>query len=247
MKKYWSIFRITFANTTVYRFGLVFDTFQSFLTPIFILLALSYARPTSIPISSLWPYYLTISLMAPIVQPKVHDQFFELERSGEAANFFVKPISLYKYLLSLWASRKVSNLLALLPLLILVVVNFHRHFSPLSIVVVPLSFILYFNLSYLCGLLCFWLEEFWAISNLFEVVLMVLAGVLLPYQFFPAVFNKLILFTPFPYTLNWFARTTFSAPGAGEYGVSLVWIGITFVLAVLLQQKAVKHLSVVGG
>lgn len=247
MTKYFAIFKTIVSSSTVYRFGLFFDTFQSFLTPTFILLALSFAKSSSLQANTLWPYYLVVSILGPIIRPNVHDQLYDLTRTGDVANYFTRPINLYGYLFSYWSSHKVINLIALSPVLFPISFFLPNQSSWSGILILPLCFILYFNLAYLLGLMSFWLDEFWAISNVFDVIVIILGGILLPYQFFPTWFNKFIFLTPFPYTTNWLARTTLVPFAATEIATAFFWIVLTFIVILFLQSRAFRHHSVIGG
>jgi ABC-2 type transport system permease protein len=231
----------------VYRFSFLFDVFQSFVTPLAILTALSFARSSQVNFLELLPYYLVISIFTPITQPKVHDQLYEITRTGDAGNYLVKPISLYLFLFSRWLSLKLTNFFGLLPGVILLLLYLVQHkFVFSSLWTLPLAFILYFNLSYLCGLLSFWLEEFWAIVNLFEVITIILGGILLPYTFFPSWLSHFIFLTPFPYTTSWLARTHTLSPQPSEYFWAVSWIVLTLFMCIFLEKRTIKRYSLVG-
>lgn len=178
----------------------------------------------------------------------------ELAEKGDLYQFLTRPLSLYKWLLAKSFSDKLVPVIFVLPILCLLLFSFPQyssHFNLLniliSLVALVLAFVLSFNVSYLVGLFCFWLDEFWAVANLKFVIVSFFSGSVLPYVFFPSWLSSLLFYTPFPYLASWFSKVFNGSSSLLEFGILIFWIILSYLLASLLEAEAIKHYSYVGG
>ena len=57
----------------------------------------------------------------------------------------------------------------------------------------------WFSISFVLGLVAFWIEESWAFRVLFNMTAAFLSGATVPLEIFPAWFSSALAYTPFPY------------------------------------------------
>jgi ABC-2 type transport system permease protein len=246
MKKYFQLFNLTFSHFLTYRVHVISQILVSVITPLFMILALSFSRQTAaISASELIPYYLLISLTIPLTLSSIDEELDDLVTTGDINNFLLRPYSLYFWLLAKNFSEKVTVFITILPIFLILILN-----SQLTLLTqltgfvgIILSFLLSFSFSYLLGLFCFWIDEFWAIHNVKFVLIQLLGGIVLPYTFFPGLFVNIIKFTPFPYLASWVPRFIQGDTPASGLWFIILWILILFLLIKLVEQKAIKKYS----
>jgi len=255
MSKYFLLFSQRIVEYSAYRFNVLFNIIQSFITPGLLLLVLSRAQSDQISVSSLIPYYLLVSLLLPLVNTNIESEIEELTTSGEINNFLIKPLSLYRFLLFRELGSKFINLLLIsLPVILSLIVfksasvfSFTNPVLILALVSLILAFFMSFNFSYWIGLFCFWIDEFWAIHNLKYVVFFLLGGAVLPYSFFPNQIVVLLKFTPFPYLLNWPVRILYGDRSWSEIIIAIIWLFIFSLGIRLTQARAILKYSHTAG
>src|SRR3989344_69501 len=116
MRKYIILFLQHLSEYSTYRMRLLVTILQGFVTPLFLLIVLSWARPiSSVSVSDLLPYYLLVGLIYPLTRSRIDEFIDESATSGEVNNFLVKPLSFYKFMLTSDLSWKTLNLITLFP------------------------------------------------------------------------------------------------------------------------------------
>jgi ABC-2 type transport system permease protein len=250
MKKYLLVFQQTFSQYVTYRLQIILKVVQSFLPPMIIVTALSMTSATgTIAVNQLLPYYILIALIYPLTISTIDEEIGDLSATGDVNNFLLKPFSLFKWLFAKNLSEKVVIFITLLP--VLLIIGFKYDFNLLKILFISvslcLSFILSFTLSYLAGLFCFWVDEFWAIQNLKYVIIQLLGGVVLPYSFFPKMTSDILQLTPFPYLASWSVRIIQNQATLVDIPIVLFWIVILFLLTLIIQKKAISKYSFTAG
>jgi len=246
VKQYWLIFKLQFAQFSSYRINVLAQILQSFVTPALTLIALSLASPkTSLNTSSLLIYYLFISLTYPIAVSTIDENISEMANSGQVNNFLIKPLSFFRWLLAINIAEKLVILITLLPILVPLVLLTHIELVKISeiVLVLCISFLLSFSLSYLFGQFNFWVDDFWAVQNLKHVAILFLGGVVLPYAFYPQSLVQFLKYTPFPYLASWPARIVQSQFNYSETIIAFIWILILYFLAHHLHRRAVLKYS----
>jgi len=250
MKKYLLVFQQTFSQYVTYRLQIILKVVQSFLPPMIIVTALSMTSATgTIAVNQLLPYYILIALIYPLTISTIDEEIGDLSATGDVNNFLLKPFSVFKWLFAKNLSEKVVIFITLLP--VFLIIGFKYDFNLLKILFISvslcLSFILSFTLSYLAGLFCFWVDEFWAIQNLKYVIIQLLGGVVLPYSFFPKMTSDILQLTPFPYLASWSVRIIQNQATLVDIPIVLFWIVILFLLTLIIQKKAISKYSFTAG
>ncbi|KKU55261.1 hypothetical protein A3H89_04845 [Candidatus Amesbacteria bacterium RIFCSPLOWO2_02_FULL_48_11] len=256
MRKYIILFLQHLSEYSTYRMRLLVTILQGFVTPLFLLIVLSWARPiSSVSVSDLLPYYLLVGLIYPLTRSRIDEFIDESATSGEVNNFLVKPLSFYKFMLTSDLSWKTLNLITLFPFILAAYLlltpsgSVPQNLSSfsLSLLVTGISFLISFNFSFLIGLFSFWLDEFWAIHNIKHVVVNFLGGVVLPYSFFPLWATSLLKYSPFPYMLTWPVRVLRGQFSSSEIPISLFWLALIGLAVVFFQKLAIRRYSHTAG
>ena len=102
----------------------------------------------------------------------------------------------------------------------------------------------------LVGLLAFWMSDISPIWWVWQKLMFILGGLMLPLQFYPDVIRRIARFTPFPAALAGPASLVFDS-GAANVGVHLrdlgIWSLITMLAIWTLFRRVTSTLTVNGG
>lgn len=249
MAKYLILFQTSFSQYLTYRVHILSQITSSLTTPFLMLAALMLATSRGyFSASSLVSYYLLISLIVPLTISSIDEDLDQLVNSGDINNYLLKPFSLFRWLYAKNLSEKAVIFLTLLPFLLIFIVATRPSIEVLlvSLVGILLSFSLSFTFSYLLGLFCFWVDEFWAIHNVKFVTIQLLGGIILPYQFFPESFSHILRYSPFPYLASWVPRYLQGAVTAQSLLLIIPWIIFLYILVRLTERLAVSKYSFTG-
>lgn len=108
---------------------------------------------------------------------------------------------------------------------------------------------LWFQISYLIGLLAFWLEETWVLRVMFLTMSQFFSGAIIPLELYPTWAQKILFMTPFPY-LTFIPARIFMDNYQGSYGLALVWIVVWIFLVISLVRwvwaKGIRHYTAAG-
>ncbi|BAB77715.1 ABC transporter permease [Anabaena sp. FACHB-709] len=115
-------------------------------------------------------------------------------------------------------------------------------------VAVTLAFVLRFVIQYTFAMFAFWTERANAIENFWFLFYLFLSGLIAPLDVFPEPVKAIVLFTPFPYLINFPASLLVGLPVDIARGfLSLVaWIFIFWVANRLLWRAGLKKYSGMG-
>jgi len=177
---------------------------------------------------------------------------------GRIAIYLTKPVDYQLYKLFDSLGFTLTNLGTItIPTALLMAFVFKVHFDlgpglllfPLSLV---MAFLISYNFDYLIGLTAFYTESTWGMSMTKEIIVTVLAGALLPLQFFPEAIQKVLLWLPFQtiyYTPLMMVTKPDQSWGAllSMLAVQLGWAVAIFLLTRLFYSRAIKVLRVSGG
>jgi ABC-2 type transport system permease protein len=138
-----------------------------------------------------------------------------LVRTGKYLTFALRPLHHRFFALSQKAGHRVLGFFfEFVPCLLIFVFLFRVPLAPRyplwTALSVLLSFFMNFYVNYAIGLSAFWFVRAEGLRAVFQVLLSVFSGALVPLVFFPAVVQKILFFLPFQYLL---------------YVPSMVWTG----------------------
>ncbi len=209
---------------------------------------------TYTPQQLLW--YLTFNEWILISMPRVQFNIEHDLRSGRLAYLLPRPIS---YLGSIFAEGAGT---LLLNLIILGTVGFSfTWFCVGSVPLSPTAFLQAITLGFLAafvwlifqmlvGVSAFWLQEVWSFNWVWEKLLFVLGGLILPLSIYPPWLQTLASFTPFPSLLGQRSGLVF-----GNDTGDILWIIVTLSLwgivslttLLYLYKKGLRILNIGGG
>ncbi|HKE84015.1 MAG TPA: hypothetical protein VKB50_09680 [Vicinamibacterales bacterium] len=121
------------------------------------------------------------------------------------------------------------------------------------LIVVPFGFVASALIMALClgtGLLAFWLQDVAPVYWVWQKLMFVLGGLMLPLALYPAFIQQAAVFTPFPSLLaapaSFVLGTNLVTPGALLRSLVL-WSGVTAVAVAWIFRRAISRVTINGG
>ena len=129
------------------------------------------------------------------------------------------------------------------------VVTFHLSDIVLGIFISLMVGMLWFKVSYVVGLVAFWLEETWVLRVMFVTVSQFLSGAIVPLEFFPDWMSRWLNYSPFPY-LTYVPVQVFLSkyndPFSQALLIILVWYGVVSLIGHLVWRQGIKNYTAAG-
>lgn len=264
MNKYLQILKTYWQEALFYRSILIFWLIVNLLPLIvyFYLWKAIFAQKAVVAgytFGAMISYYLGVSIAAKLIQSHIADEISREIREGFISVYLLKPVSHFfsKYIGEL-AFKVLEAAIALIPYLLVIYLLKDYFVAPelknifWLILIVPLSYTLYFMFVYILGLFSFWLTETWGITSIFQLVFLnIAAGQLVPLDFFGKTINQILSFLPFKYLLyfpvNLYLGRITDIEILKGIGIEIFWIVIVAFLVRLIYQKGLKRYEAVGG
>ena len=266
MKKYLSIFKISFQEEFVYKWNFILWRFRNVLQILFtyFLWDTVYSDPGKI-ISGydrerILTYVFGVMIVKSLVlSARSIDVSYDVA-SGDLSNYLVKPVSYFKYFFVRDIASKVLNLFfAVIEFLVLFIVlkpPFFFQTNIVSIVSFLLSIIIamliYFLILFILGAIPFWVPELgWSSQFLIAIVAVdALSGALFTINILPKLAQSIVLATPFPY-LIYFPIEAYlgNVSGWGLVGGLLVgasWVGVLWITLSVVWKRGLKSYQAFG-
>jgi ABC-2 type transport system permease protein len=234
MRGYFAILRGAFMIGLVYRFGFVFTIIGNilYMCVAYFLWRSIYENTTTIHGLTFNETFIYVALGSTVfVLLKTYADWIiahEIE-DGTISIYLTKPVDYQLYALSTSLGAVLTNLAAIsIPTLLLLILVFKVTF--------PLG----------PGLLLF------PVSLLLAFLISVLAGALIPLQFFPDALQKILLLLPFQ-AIYYTPLMLITRPNQGwdallfMLAVQAIWVVILYALTRLFYNQAIKVLRVAGG
>ena len=214
MKKYLSVFSITLQEYFTYRLNFVMWRVRQifvFLIPFFIWRAVlgsggviyGYNFP------AIMTYLFGTTVLNSLVMGSRTVDLGWMINSGYLTIPLMKPLSVFRFLMTRDVADKLFNLLFIfveVPLLILifrppVFIQTNIYSLLLAVCSTLFAICIYFFINILFGSLAFWSRDIWAPRFLLMVVMGFATGSMFPLDMLPHVWQTVLLATPFPYLL----------------------------------------------
>ncbi len=180
--------------------------------------------------------------------------------SGNLAIDLLRPVSVIKMeLAQAIALRTAGVVFEFLPGIILYSLIFYPDFLTVYsllkfLLVVILSFTLFFLINFLVGLSAFVIQSNFSLQSIKFILISLTAGAYVPLEFFPEWFNKFNGFLPFQYIFYWpiqfFLNMEFTHGAEAllkVVGIQLLWAIALYLLCKYLWRKAIRKFGAVGG
>jgi len=200
-------------------------------------------------------WYLAVTEWILLSAPPIHIEIQEAIRRGDVAYRLGRPVS---YVMAEFATG-LGRLALRLPLLGITAFAcafaFTGWIPPLRVfaMVVPFGIVAAVLLTALylgIGLLAFWLEDISPVFWVWQKLMFVLGGLMLPLTLYPNFIQKLATLTPFPTLLAWPASfvlgTGAVTPGALSLDL-LIWSCVTGFALSSMFRRAMAEVTINGG
>lgn len=266
MKKYLSIFRISFQQEFVYRLNFIMWRVRNVINIllIFFLWSSVFSDPTRVVFGYNRDKILTyvfgiLVLRAIVLSARAVDVAGEIGR-GDLTNYLLKPVSYFKYWFTRDLSSKLLNIaFAVVEVTLLFLIlrpPIMLQTNPLLILAfllaLVLAIVLFFAILFLVNMVAFWMpENGWAAQFLFIVIITeFLSGLVFPIDILPKVLQNILYALPFPY-LVFFPLQVY----LGNLGwelilkgllISLSWVVLLLLAVKKIWPKGIKAYEAVG-
>lgn len=260
MNRYLSIFKISFQQEFAYKLNFIMwrvrNVLQIFI--VFFLWDSVFSDPSRIVFgydrAKILTYIFgTLVLKAFIFSARSVDVPGEISE-GTLTNYILKPISYFKYWITRDIASKVLNLMfAAVEITILFVILKPDFFFQTNviyligfIITLLIANFLLFVIRFITSFITFWAPEM-AWGSQFLIVVTItefLSGSVFPLDIFPALFQKVLYMTPFPYIL-FFPLQVYLGKVTPEFMIqgiviSLIWSVITVMIMNLIWVAGLK-------
>ena len=266
MKKYWSIFKISFEQEFVYRLNFILwrvrNVFQILLT--YFLWSTVFADPTTQIFGynreKILTYVFGIMIVrALVLSARAMDVSTDVAQ-GDLSNYLVKPLSYFKYWFTRDISSKALNLIfaAIEFFLLYIILKPPFFFQGGTValfafsVSIILAIMIYFFLLFLISSIPFWAPEIGWGSHFLVTVVMIeaLSGALFPVNILPAGLQSVLLATPFPYLIYFpvevYLGNITGAALIGGLMVAAAWTGVLGLTMNFIWQRGLRVYQALG-
>jgi ABC-2 type transport system permease protein len=259
--KYWAVFTTQLQSAAAYPLDLAARslTIVLFMLVFFGLWRAAYAAQGATTIAglslrdTLW--YLMLAETIVLSRPRMAQQIANQVKDGSIAYLLNKPYSflLYQAAASLGDSalRLLFNALAGTAIVWWLVGPPPAPWGlPMVLVAVALGWLIDFCVAALIGLTAFFSEEVAAFEWIYNKILFLLGGLLIPLDFFPAWLQGVARALPFAAAIYGPARL-FVSPSLGAFAAllatQLAWLVALGLVVSLAYRQGTAHLSINGG
>ncbi len=181
---------------------------------------------------------------------------------GNVIQFFLKPISYLAEKIWFEVGLKFLDIVIVaLPLIMIAITVFGTKLATslpmtlLSFLMLILAVIIGFMMTYLTGLIAFWLIRIHGLRRMKRAFLLFLSGGIIPLTFFPSWYQQLSHFLPFEYMrfvpINaYMGRYSITATGFDNVfivlGMQILWVVVLYLIAKFVEMQAFKKFSGAG-
>lgn len=261
MSKYWAIFKTQLLNNFAYAGDLAAGSVMIvlFLWIFAQLWKVTYSAVGTERIAgmsrqdTLW--YLMLAEVIVLSKPRLARTIAQQVRDGSVAYLLNKPYHFLLYQCSVGLGDSVLRIIANTivggaVVWLMIGPPPSPQGWPLVFVTVVLAWLLDFCITAMIGLAAFVTEEVRAFEWIYQKILFILGGLLIPLDFYPGWLQTVAKATPFAYTLYGPAHL-FVEPsllGFGEVVLGqVVWLAVLGGLLTLFYQRGVTRLAINGG
>jgi ABC-2 type transport system permease protein len=261
LEPYIEFARKAFARESTYRVE-VFTNVGSLLLRVYLLRSLwtalyrQNAAPANIPLHAMITYATVALLMSLVLEIDGTRAIREKIREGGIATDLMKPISLPFYFFSDGFGQTIFHAMLIVPSLLLALLLVHVDVPSVeAFFVFMLSFavgyLVNFCLNLLMNIVAFWTLETFAIQLMVRWASDLLGGQLVPLDFFPGIFGKIVENLPFAAVYSTPLRIYIGelppSAWAAALGAQLLWLALFGTVAAVIWRLAERRVVVQGG
>jgi ABC-2 type transport system permease protein len=263
MKKYWAVFKTQLINRLAYPADLAGHSL-SIVIYLWVFVFLWRTTYRTVGDASgviagltlrqtIWYLMLTETII--LSKPRLSRTISEVVKDGSIAYMLNKPYNFLLYLLSVGLgdglTNMIFNVLAGGTLVWLTVGPPPEAFGwPLVLLTMILAWMIDFCFNAMIGMAAFVAEEVAAFDWIYQKLLFILGGMLIPLDFFPAWLGTISKASPFAYIVYGPARL-FVEPSLERFGALVLgqisWLAVLGSLVAFLYRKGAERLAINGG
>lgn len=202
-------------------------------------------------------YYILVVSLSPIINWGVNEIMGNAIREGEILKELLNPISYFNYYFGIRIGELIESTIVgvltfgicsilfgvLLPNGILNFLFF--------IIIVFLAVIVVYFFELLIGMTAFYTNSIWGVEIFKRAVLSIFSGMIAPITLFPEFLQKIADFLPFKdciYTpINIYFGELTNIEILQVIMKQCIWIGVLYIIAKIIFNKAIKNITVNGG
>ncbi len=184
---------------------------------------------------------------------------WELEREirlGEMSPKLLRPLDpFYQHALDNLAEKTVRFPIVLIPVVLglwftgarlqLTLVSF-----TLFVIAVLCAWLLRFNRQYSFGLLAFWTDQVTGLEQLWFALYIAFSGAILPLDLLPETLQRIVMFTPFPYKLDFPVQLLLGKLSNAEilrgFAIQGFWVVTFILLRIVMWKRGLKRYGATG-
>ncbi|MGH2346804.1 MAG: ABC transporter permease [Chloroflexota bacterium] len=261
--QYKALFRACLTESLTYRSQNMVWVVQGALPPLFAIIAWlaiygDRRQVGSFTRSDMITYYLVISVAWYVIGGRINVQIARAIKDGSLAHQLLKPYAaLASQVLGEQCWKLVSLILALPLYLVLVLYFRHDLHITLSLprVVIALgstlaSAAIFIILEIMLGILAFWTTNTRNLFDVYDLLLILASGELVPISLFPGPLADALNVLPFRYTFSFPVEVFLGKLDPAQTALGLLaqlgWLAILFALARILWIRGLRRYSAVG-
>ncbi len=257
LRKVWTLTSVYYAYMLEYRVEIVLWMLAGILPFILMAVWVSAASHHNYGFSPVEfaRYFLSVFITHQMISVWVIWEFEEHVLYGYLSNFLLQPMDpVWRYV-----SSHVAERLSRFPFLALLIVAFFLLYPEafwipslknllLFLLVVNLAFATRFLLQYSIAMLSFWMERVSAFEEIHFLMFLFLSGYIAPLQLFPGVVREVVMWTPFPYMINFPVSILMGKEVDIVRGIAVMggWLIVALVINRILWYVGLKRYSAMG-
>jgi ABC-2 type transport system permease protein len=205
---------VNLINSAAYRGDMAMFMLGAILSPVISLLVwrAAIASGADLPISEtyLTSYFVLLSVVSVVTSAWLSNFLAHKIRNGELSSWLARPGSFLFELAANNVSEKVIKLMVLVPMVVIFGAIYRDRVDltapvwrwGMVVICALLGVIIFFSLDVMEGSLAFWLEEVGGIVAVRHLLMLVLAGQLVPLALMPEWSQSFLMVQPFRYLLS---------------------------------------------
>ncbi len=259
------IFLLFFQHVTNFRSRIFIWFLTSFLNPLSLLLFWIAAFKekgdilTGWSLSSLSVYYFLLIIATSFIIVHIEEDVAIKDiREGGLVKYLLHPLPYYfmKFFDEIpW--RMIQGFFGLGVFIIFYIlfskfISFPNTFAGIisTLVIILLAFFISFTFKMIVGITAFWFIDFWGLQQTVEVIIIILAGFVMPIEFFPDWLRNISLFSPFPYMVYFPILSLQSKLVTNQVFqvilIQIFWLAVLYLIYRILWARGLKRFTGVG-
>lgn len=262
MRAYLYLFNKAFKSQFVYRLATFFKLVSSMLS-LLVQISLWSSLINSgvkdeISMSEMLVYVIVNAIVLSLTSINIANDLEPEIRDGTIAIYLVRPLSLHLYLLSVNFGKTAFNTLAtVLPAVIIsglfigISLPIQKIYLLFFFLSVGLGVFIMFELTYIVGLLAFWVQRTWYLKWYLNAGVVFLGGTVVPIWFYPEAMKNISYILPFRYisfeAVNLYLEKTSIQHGILVIFIALFWVMVLYFCGRFMWYKIQRRIMINGG